>query len=143
MLKAFKEFAIKGNMIDLAVGIILGAAFNGVVSSLVKDMIMPPFGLFQNKNFNDLFISLNGQRYTSLAEAQARGAPTINYGMFINNVINFLIVAVVLFILVRAINRFRRQSPPPAIDTKDCPYCLTKINRQATRCPACTSVLDV
>ncbi|MCL4558991.1 MAG: large conductance mechanosensitive channel protein MscL [Chloroflexi bacterium] len=142
MIKEFKEFALKGSMLDLAVGIIIGAAFSAVINSLVKDIIMPPIGLlFSGINFADLFISLNGTQYPNLAAAQAAGAPTINYGTFINTIISFLIVALVLFLIIRQINRMKRQPPAPEPNTKECPYCFTTIPLQASRCPACTSEL--
>ncbi len=144
MLKEFKEFALKGNVIDLAVGIIIGAAFNNIVQSLVKDIIMPPIGLVIGRvDFTSLFISLNGRSYPSLAQAQQAGAPTINYGNFINTVVNFLILAFVLFIIIRQINRLKRQPPPPETNTKECPYCISTIPIRATRCPECTSELPV
>ncbi len=139
MLKEFKEFAIKGNVIDLAIAVIMGIAFGAIISSLVNDMIMPIIGYaLGGVNFNDLFISLNGTAYASLAAAKAAGAPTINYGVFINTIINFIIVAFVLFLLVRSINRLKKA---PAPTTKDCPYCFTAIPIPATRCPNCTSDL--
>lgn len=142
MLKEFKEFAVKGSVVDLAVGIIIGAAFGGIVNSFVKDIIMPPIGLLLGKvNFTDMFINLSGVRYASLAEAQAAGAPTINYGVFINTVINFLIVAFVLFLVIRWINRTKKAPEPEVPNTKDCPFCRTPISKEATRCPACTSQL--
>ncbi len=141
MLKEFREFAIKGNAVDLAVGIIIGAAFTTVINSLVNDVIMPiPGALLGKIDFSNLLISLNGQSYPSLAAAKAAGAPTINYGFFLNNVISFLIVAFVVFLLVRAINRLRRD-PAPTASEKDCPYCHTKIPLAAVRCPNCTSDL--
>jgi len=144
MIKEFREFSLKGNVVDLAVGVIIGAAFGKIVDSLVKDIIMPPFGLILNRvNFTDLFIALNGQRYTSLEAAQAAGAPTINVGLFLNNVISFLIVAFVLFLVVRQINRMRREPPKKETNTKQCPFCISTIPLKATRCPDCTSALDV
>ena len=144
MLKEFKEFVMRGNVIDLAVGVIIGGAFGKIVSSLVSDVIMPPIGLFLNGvNFSDLFVSLNGKAFATLAEAQAAGAPTLNYGSFFNNVIDFLIIALVIFLLVRAVNRLQRPAPvaaAPAI-TKDCPFCFSAISIKATRCPNCTSQL--
>ena len=140
MLKEFREFVARGNVVDLAVGVIIGAAFGGVVTSLVNDVIMPPVGLLLNGvNFKDLFISLNGKFYPSLAAAQTAGAPTINYGNFINTVIDFLIVALVIFLLVKGINRMKRPAPAAAPSTKECPYCHTTIPLLATRCPNCTS----
>ena len=144
MFKEFKKFIMRGNVIDLAVAVVLGAAFGAVVNGLVNDIIMPPIGLLLGRvNFSDLFISLNGQQFNSLAEAKAAGAPTINYGLFINNVISFLIVAFVIFLLIKAINRLRRHEPekPKEPSTKDCPYCLSTIPIKATRCPECTSEL--
>lgn len=144
ILKEFKEFAIKGNVLDMAVGIIIGTAFNKIVNSLVNDVIMPPVGLLLGHvNFTDLYINLTDQTYASLAEAQEVGAATINYGVFINTVIQFLIVAFVVFLLVRGINRLRRPAQAPEVpQTKACPYCFTTIPIQATRCPNCTSQLE-
>jgi large conductance mechanosensitive channel len=136
----FKEFAMKGNVLDMAIGIIIGAAFGTVVNSLVKDIIMPPIGQLLGKmDFANLFISLNGMHYDTLAAAQAAGAPTINYGTFINNVISFLIVAFVIFLLVRRVNAMRSKPMPLAPNTKDCPYCKENIPLAAVRCPHCTS----
>ena len=139
----FKEFAMKGNVLDMAIGIIIGAAFGTVVNSLVKDMIMPPIGLVLGKvDFSNLFISLNGVQYPSLVAAQAAGAPTINYGTFINNIISFLIVAFVVFLIVKQVNEMRRKpEAEKAPNTKGCPYCKENINLEATRCPHCTSQL--
>jgi len=144
MLKDFKTFALRGNLIDLAVGVIIGGAFGKIVTSLVNDIIMPPIGLLLNGvNFSDLFISLNGQHYASLAEAQVAGAPTFNYGAFINNIIDFLIIAIVVFVLIRAINRLTLSAKQPeAATTKNYPYCFTSIAIKATRCPNCTSKLE-
>ena len=139
MLKEFKAFIMRGNVVDLAVGVIIGVAFGAVVTSFVKDIIMPPIGLLLGGvDFANLFISLKGQPFKSLADAQAAGAPTINYGLFINTVIDFVIVAFVIFLLVKALNRMM-PPPPPAVVTRDCPYCVTKIAKTATRCPNCTS----
>ena len=138
----FKEFAMKGNVLDMAIGIIIGAAFGTVVNSLVKDVIMPPIGMLMGKvDFANLFVSLNGVHYDTLAAAQAAGAPTINYGTFINTVISFLIVAFVIFLLVRQVNVMRSKPTPPAPNTKDCPYCKENISLAAMRCPHCTSDL--
>jgi large conductance mechanosensitive channel len=145
MLKEFRDFAIRGNMIDLAIGIIIGAAFTTIVNSLVNDIIMPPFGMLIGKvDFSNLFISLDGTFYPSLEAAKAAGAATINYGLFINSIINFLIVAFVVFLLVRAINRMSRkpEKEETAPDTKECPYCISNIPVKATRCPNCTSQLS-
>ena len=142
MLKEFKEFAMRGSVIDLAVGVIIGGAFGKIITSLVTDVIMPPIGLLlHGMDFSNLFISLNGQVYTTLADAQKAGAPTLNYGNFINNVIDFLIVALVIFLMIRAINRLQKPAPAAPSTTKDCPYCFTAIPIKATRCPQCTSQL--
>lgn len=146
MLDEFKKFAMKGNVIDMAVGIVIGSAFGQIVNSLVSDVIMPPIGLILGEvDFSSLFVSLTGTTYESLQAAQAAGAPTINYGLFVNTVINFLIVAFVLFLFVRQVNRFRATDEPdeePATPNyKECPYCLSSIPEQATRCPECTSDL--
>ena len=142
MLKEFKEFAMRGNVLDMAVGIIIGAAFGKIVSSFVNDIIMPPIGrLLGNLDFTNLFISLSGTAYSSLAEAQKAGAPTINYGIFINTVLDFIIVAFVIFLLIRQVNRFKRQEAPAAPTTKDCAYCYSAVPLKATRCPHCTSEL--
>lgn len=139
MLKEFKKFALKGNMIDLAVGIIIGGAFSTIVNSLVKDIIMPILGLLTNRiNFTDWFIALDGTHYKTLADAQANGAATINYGLFISGVINFIIMAFVVFLLVRWLNKLKRPEVVEAT-TKKCPYCQTDININATKCPNCTS----
>jgi large conductance mechanosensitive channel len=144
MLKEFREFAMRGNVIDLAVGVIIGAAFGTIVKSLVDDIILPPIGLLiGGLDFSNLFLSLSGQEYASLAAAKAAGAATINYGVFLNNVLNFLIVAFAVFMLVRQINRMKRQTPAaaPAPTEKSCPYCVSTIALAATRCPQCTSEL--
>jgi len=146
MLKEFREFALRGNVLDMAVGIIIGAAFSLIVNSLVNDVLMPPIGLLLgNVDFSDIFILLQAGKtpppYASLAEAQAAGAVTINIGLFINTVINFLIVAFVLFLVIRSVNRLRRQSEPPAPTTRECPYCLSQIPLNAKRCAYCTSEL--
>ncbi|HET9298942.1 MAG TPA: large conductance mechanosensitive channel protein MscL [Candidatus Polarisedimenticolaceae bacterium] len=144
MLKEFKEFAMRGNVIDLAVGVIIGAAFGTIVKSLVDDVLMPPIGLLVGGlDFSNLFVSLSGQHYPSLAAAKAAGAATINYGVFLNNLLNFLIVAFAVFLLVRQINRLKRETPvpPPAPTEKPCPYCISTIPLAATRCPQCTSEL--
>jgi large conductance mechanosensitive channel len=151
MWKEFKEFAVKGNVIDMAVGIIIGAAFGTIVKSLVSDIIMPPIGmLLGNVDFSELFILLKAgvkavPPYNTLTDAQAAGAVTINYGMFINNVISFLIVALAIFMVVKGINSLKRKEediPPAAPTTKDCPYCLSKVSLKATRCSQCTSQLE-
>lgn len=142
MLKAFKEFAIKGNVIDLAVGIIIGAAFTKIVNSLVNDIIMPPIGkLLGNVDFTNFFVSLSGGHFSSLAEAKKAGAATLNYGVFLNTCLEFLIVAFSVFLLVRQINRMKKLPPPPEPNTKECPFCLTAIPLKAQKCGHCTSDL--
>jgi large conductance mechanosensitive channel len=147
MWKEFKEFALSGNVVDMAVGIIIGAAFGTIVKSLVDDVIMPPIGLLLGGvDFADLFVLLKAGTpaapYASLADAQAAGAVTINYGVFFNAVISFLIIALVIFFLIRMINRMRREEEAPAEPmTKECPYCLSTIPIKATRCAFCTSQL--
>lgn len=141
MLKEFRDFAIRGNAVDLAVGLVIGAAFGAVVSSLVSDIMMPPIGkLLGGVDFSDLFIPLGGGPFPSLKAAQAAGAATINYGVFLNRMINFIIVSLALFMVVKAMNRLR-PAPAPAPATKDCPRCTTAIPAKATRCPLCTSDL--
>jgi large conductance mechanosensitive channel len=147
MLKEFKEFAVKGNAIDMAVGIVIGAAFGGIVKSLVDDVIMPPIGLaLGNVDFSNLFLLLkSGAKgappYATLADAHTAGAVTLNYGMFINSVVAFLIVAFAIFLVVRAANRLRPPEAAAAPNTKDCPYCRMPIPVGAVRCPQCTSDL--
>jgi large conductance mechanosensitive channel len=140
MLKEFKEFAMKGNVVDMAVGIIIGGAFGKIITSLVGDVLMPPIGkLMGNIDFSNMFLALNGQSYPSLKAAKDAGAPTVNYGVFINTVIDFIIVAFVIFILVKQMNRLKKEAPAAAPTTKECPYCLTQIPIKATRCAGCTS----
>ena len=148
MFKEFKEFAMKGNMVDMAVGIIIGAAFGSIITSLVADMIMPPIGLLLgNVDFANLFILLKEGKvpgpYGSLAIAKAAGAVTLNYGVFINTIVSFLIVAFAIFILVKNVNRLKKQqeAPPAEPTTKECPYCLSVIPIKAVRCGHCTSNL--
>ncbi|MBP1601401.1 MAG: mechanosensitive ion channel protein MscL, partial [Acidobacteria bacterium] len=144
MLKEFKEFAMKGNVLDMAVGIIIGGAFGKIISSFVADVLMPPIGLLLGKvDFTSLFINLSDKSYASLAEAKAAGAPTLNYGVFINTLLDFIIVAFVIFLLVKQVNRMRAQpaAAPAAPTTKDCPFCATAIPIKAARCPHCTSEL--
>ncbi len=143
MLKEFKKFALKGNMIDLAVGIIIGGAFNGIVNSLVQDIIMPLLGIFTKRiNFNNLFISLDGEKYASLAEAEAADAAILKYGAFLSGVLNFLIMAFVVFLLVRWINKLKKPEQTLAPTTKKCPHCFSDINLQATKCPQCTADIN-
>jgi large conductance mechanosensitive channel len=141
MFKEFKEFAMRGNVIDLAVGVIIGAAFGKIVSSLVDDIIMPPIGLaLRGVDFSNLYIALKGEHYASLAEAKRAGIPTLNYGLFLNTVINFLIVAFCVFILVQQVNRWtKKPAPAAAPTTKECPQCAMTIPINAKRCPHCTS----
>ena len=144
MLREFKEFVMRGNVLDLAVAVIMGAAFGAVVTSLVGDVIMPPIGLITGgMDFKDLYVSLNGQSYANLAAAKAAGAPVVAYGAFLNTVINFLIVGFAIFILVKQVNRFKKPEPAPAApSTKACPRCTMNIPLKATRCPQCTSELS-
>ena len=143
MIKEFKEFVMRGNVVDLAVAVIIGGAFGKIVTSLVNDVVMPPIGLLLgNVNFSDLFINLSSKNYASLAEAKAAGAATVNYGMFLNIVIEFLIIAFVVFLIIRAMKfviRREEKAAPAAPRTKDCPYCLSTIPAAATRCAQCTS----
>lgn len=148
MFKEFKKFAMRGNVVDMAVGIIIGAAFGNIVKSLVSDIIMPPMGLLLgNVDFSDLFITLKsaptGGTFATVAEAQKAGAVTLNFGLFINTVISFVIVAFTVFLLIRGLNRLKRQdeAPPAEPTTKECPLCYSTISIRATRCPNCTSEL--
>jgi large conductance mechanosensitive channel len=141
MWKEFREFAARGNVIDLAVGVIIGAAFGKIIASLVADVVMPPIGMaLGGVDFTSLFIALNGGQYATLAEAKAAAAPTINYGVFLNTVLEFLIVAFVIFLLVRQINRMKAP-PPPAEPLRDCPFCVSSIPVRAKKCPHCTSAV--
>lgn len=141
MWQEFKKFIMRGNVIDLAIGVIIGGAFGKIVSSLVDDVFMPPLGLLLGKvNFSNLFINLGDAKYTNLADAKAAGAPTLNYGLFINNVVYFLILAVIIFFMVKAFNRIsRKEEAPKAVTTRECPRCLSTIAKKADRCPHCTS----
>ncbi|PKN84552.1 MAG: large conductance mechanosensitive channel protein MscL [Chloroflexi bacterium HGW-Chloroflexi-8] len=144
MLQEFKKFIMRGNVVDLAVGVIIGGAFGKIVSSFVADVIMPPIGLLLGKvDFKSLFINLSGTDYPSLAAAQEAGAPTINYGLFINNIIDFLIVGLVIFFVIKAINKLQKPKVEEvaAPTTKKCAFCFTEIPIEATRCPHCTSQL--
>ena len=139
----FKEFAVKGSVIDMAVGIIIGAAFGSIVNSLVKDVIMPPIGMLMGGiNFADMFVALDGKAYATLSEAQAAAAPTINYGLFINSIISFIIVALAIFVLIKQINAMKKQPAPPDPNTKECPYCKESIPIAAVKCSHCTSDLN-
>ena len=144
MLKEFKQFIARGNVLDLAIGVIIGAAFGKIVASVVNDLLMPIIGLAMGKiDFANLFVALNGQHYDTLADAKKAAAPTLNYGVFINTVIEFVIVAFVIFLIVKQVNRLmKKPEPPPApVTTKDCPQCCTSIPLAAKRCPNCTTVL--
>jgi large conductance mechanosensitive channel len=133
---------MRGNVVDLAVALIIGAAFGGIVTSFVNDILMPPIGLaLKGVDFTNLFLSLTGQSYPSLAAAKAAGAPTLNYGVFLNTIVNFVIVAFAMFLLVRQVARFFPPPPPPASNTRECPYCLSAVPLKATRCAHCTSEL--
>jgi large conductance mechanosensitive channel len=141
MLREFKEFIARGYVIDLAVAVVIGAAFGKIVTSLVEGVIMPPIGMaLGNADFSNLFIDLSGKRPASLAEAQLQGLPVIAYGQLINDIINFLIIAFIIFLIVKSVNRLRAAPPPPP-NTKDCPYCLTAIPLGAKRCAACCADL--
>lgn len=142
MFKEFKEFVMRGNVLDMAVGIIIGAAFGKIVSSFVADVLMPPIGLLLGKvDFSNLFINLSGQSFLSVQAAKAAGAATLNYGMFLNTLIDFLIVAFAIFLMIKQVNRFtvKKEEAPAAPTTKECPHCLSQIPIKATRCAYCTS----
>ncbi|WP_239254842.1 large conductance mechanosensitive channel protein MscL [Listeria ilorinensis] len=142
MLKDFKTFIAKGNALSMAIGIIIGGAFTTIVNSLVEDIIMPPLGmLIGNVDFSNLFFSLDGHSYRSLKAAQDAGAPTINYGLFINNIISFLIVAFAIFLIVKLVSRYVLDLEPKTAPTKTCPYCQSSVPEKATKCPHCTSDL--
>lgn len=145
MLKEFKEFAVKGNVIDLAIGVIVGGAFGKIVTSLVNDMIMPAIGLLIGRvDFTNLFISLDGVKYASLSAAQEAGAATINYGVFINTVLEFIIITFSIFIVIKQLNKFKKKEEvvEESPSTKKCPYCYTEIHLEASRCPNCTSTIS-
>ena len=144
MLKAFKEFALKGNVVDLAIGIIIGGAFGKIVSSFVSDILMPPIGLLLGKvDFSNLFIALSGKGFSTLQEAKSAGAPTLNYGIFLSTVLDFVIVAFAIFLMIQQINRLKKTEAPAqaAPTTKECSFCFSMIPIKATRCPQCTSEL--
>ena len=143
MFKEFKAFVMKGNVLDLAVAVVIGGAFGAIVTSLVNDIVMPPIGmLLWHMDFKELFLSLNGQSYASLAAAKTAAAPVLAYGQFLNTVINFLIVALVIFLVIRTANKLQRPPAPAAPTTKDCRFCCQPIPISATRCPHCTSQLN-
>mgnify|MGYP006345718673 FL=1 len=140
MLKEFKDFAMKGNVLDMAIGVIIGGAFGKIVSSLVSDVVMPPLGLLMGKvDFSSLFVNLSGTPQPSLTAAKAAGAPTINYGVFLQATFDFIIIAFVIFLLVKQVNRLKKPEPTAAPTTKDCPHCLSAIPIKATKCAHCTS----
>ncbi len=141
-INEFRDFALRGNMLDMAVGIIIGAAFGRIVSSFVADILMPPIGLLTGRSdFSNKFINLSGHPYTTLAEAKAAGAATINYGVFCNAFFDFLLVAFAVFMLIRQINRLKREEKPAPMTERECPFCFSSISVRATRCPNCTSDL--
>ena len=143
MFKEFKEFAMKGNVLDMAIGIIIGAAFGKIITSFVSDILMPPLGLLLGKmDFSNLFINLSGGDFPTIAAAKAAGAATLNYGVFLNTIIDFVIVAFAIFLLIRQVNKFKRQPAAAPPNTKDCPFCVSSIPIQAKRCPHCTSQLN-
>jgi len=142
MFKEFKEFAMKGNVLDMAIGIIIGAAFGKIITSFVSDILMPPLGLLLGKmDFSNLFINLSGGDFPTIAAAKAVGAATLNYGVFLNTIIDFVIVAFAIFLLIRQVNKFKRQPAAAPPNTKDCPFCASAIPIPAKRCPHCTSQL--
>jgi large conductance mechanosensitive channel len=142
MLKEFRDFAMRGNVVDLAIAVVLGAAFGKIVTSFVTDVLMPPIGLILGRvDFANLFVSLGSRSFATIQEAKAAGVPTINYGLFIQAVIDFAIVAFVIFLLIRQLNRLRGPAPVAAPATRDCPYCFSAVSLRATRCPHCTSDL--
>jgi large conductance mechanosensitive channel len=142
MFKGFREFIMRGNVLDLAVAVIIGAAFGKIVTSLVSDILMPPLGLaLKNVDFSNLFIDLSGGHHDTLAQAKAAGDATINYGVFLNNVIDFVIVALAIYLLVRAATKMKHEPAPADPTTKECEFCRTTIPLAATRCPNCTSTL--
>jgi large conductance mechanosensitive channel len=142
MLKEFRDFAVRGNVADMAVGIVIGAAFGKIVTSLVNDLVMPPVGLLLGGvDFTNLFVTLSGGSFATLEEARQAGAATLNYGLFINTVLDFLIVALAIFFVIRQMNRLRKDPPPPAPTEKDCPHCLSRIPLAATKCAHCTADL--
>jgi large conductance mechanosensitive channel len=140
MFGEFKQFIQRGNVVDLAIGVVIGAAFGKIVTSFVEDILMPPIGLaLGSVDFSNLFINLSGKDYPSVAAAKAAGAATLNYGIFFNNILNFVIIAFAVFLLVKQINRMQAPTPAAAPSTKDCPYCLSAVPLKATRCGHCTS----
>lgn len=144
MFKEFKDFAVRGNVVDMAVGIVIGSAFGKIVTSFVNDLLMPPVGLLLGKaDFSNLFINLSGHSFATLQAAKEAGAPTLNYGLFINTVLDFVFVAFAIFLLIRQVNRFKKAEAPPPPATKECPHCLSAVPLKATRCAFCTSELSI
>jgi large conductance mechanosensitive channel len=142
MYNEFKEFIMRGNVVDLAVGVVIGAAFGKIVTSFVEDILMPPIGLaLGNVDFSNLFINLSGKDYPSVAAAKAAGAATLNYGIFFNNILTFVIIAFAIFLLIKQINRMQKPAPAAAPTTKECPYCLSAVPLKATKCAHCASEL--
>lgn len=142
MWKEFREFAMRGNVLDLAIAVVIGAAFGRIITSFVEDILMPPIGVLLGRvDFSNLFINLSPNDYPSVAAAKAAGAATLNYGMFLNHIINFLIVALAIFLLIKQVNRVQKPGPAPAPTTKECPHCLSTVPLKATRCAFCTSEL--
>ncbi|MEW6757370.1 MAG: large conductance mechanosensitive channel protein MscL [Acidobacteriota bacterium] len=143
MFKEFKDFAMRGNVLDMAVGIIIGGAFGKIITSFVGDVLMPPIGLLLGKvDFSNLFINLSGQPFESLKAAKEAGAATLNYGLFINTVLDFVIVAFAIFLLIRQVNRFKKAEAPAPPATKECPFCLSSVPLKASKCGFCTSTLE-
>jgi large conductance mechanosensitive channel len=144
MLKEFKEFAMRGNVMDMAIGIVIGAAFGKIVSSFVSDVLMPPLGLLMgSSDFSNKFLTLKGETFATLDAAKGAGSVTLNYGMFVNTIIDFIIIAFAIFILVKQLNRLKNKPAPAPPNTKDCPYCLSVVPIKASRCGHCTSELKV
>ena len=142
MIEEFKAFIMRGNVVDLAVAVVIGGAFGKIITSFVEDVLMPPIGLALGKvDFSNLFLNLSGKDFPSVAAAKAAGAATLNYGIFFNHVINFLIVAFAIFLLIKQLNRLQKPAPAPAPATKDCPHCLSSVPLKATKCAHCTSEL--
>ena len=142
MLKEFKEFALRGNMLDMAVGIVIGVAFGKIISSFVTDILSPPLGLLLGRaDLANFFINLSGGSYATLAEAREAGAATLNYGILLNTVADFLLVSLTVFLLVRQVNRFKRREAAPPPSARECPFCVSSVSLRATRCPHCTSEL--
>ncbi len=141
-VQEFKDFALKGNVADMAIGVVIGGAFGKIVTSMVNNIIMPPLGLLMGKvDFSNLFINLSSHHVTTVAEAQKLGVPVLSYGLFLNSVLDFIIIAMAIFIVIKQLNRFKTPACEVPADTKECPFCMTSINIKAVRCPSCTSEL--